>query len=70
MTTFADWKRRSRVYQSIELRLRHLGFSQDLSQATKLAFAAGVEEGRRQAEDIALRAMELRERMRNAKLDR
>jgi hypothetical protein len=59
--SFADWARRSKKYQ--DTARRHGIAWTDVQELAQAAYKAGERQGRKDAEDLCVRAMELRERM-------
>lgn len=57
--SFADWKKRSKLYQVFKDRAIRYGIGYE--EVARAAFKAGEREGRKDTEEIARRAIVLRE---------
>ena len=60
--SFSDWKKRSKRYQKM-MTCRCIQFS-DAEEVTQAAYKAGERHGRKDVEEIAKNAIELRESLR------
>lgn len=59
--SFADWKKRSKLYQAFKSRAERFGIGYD--EVAHAAYKAGERDGRKQAEAVAENAIKLRELM-------
>ena len=57
--TFADWKKTSKVFGMFKDRADNYGIG--LAECCQAAYKAGERQGRKEAEELAMRAIELRE---------
>ena len=62
--SFADWKKRSKLYQTFKSRAERFGIGYD--EVAQAAYKAGERDGRKQAETVAEQAIKLRELMRSS----
>lgn len=61
MSTFAEWKKRSKLFKSVRIRNN----PNDIDESCQAAYKAGERQGREDAEEIARRAIELRKMLSN-----
>ena len=61
---FADWKNRSDRYNALLSRLKIHG-TRDIKEVCQAAYKAGERQGRKDAEAIAMNAIELRDALRS-----
>lgn len=59
MSTFSEWKKRAKLDT-------YMKDNAEIMRACELAYKAGERQGRKDAEDIAKRAIELREILKNS----
>ena len=64
--SFADWKKRSKLFASV---LNRIGHADAINNLCRNAYRTGERDGIKQVEDAAKRAIELRELMRVKKED-
>jgi len=62
--SFADWKKRSKRYA--EMMKRQAYYRRDVDECCQAAYKAGERQGRKDAEEMAKRAIILREKLRGA----
>ena len=62
--SFADWKKRSKLFCDVTVRCMPARF--DIERACQAAYKAGERDGRQQAESVAEKAINLRDIVRAA----